>query len=173
MKTLYTAGDIERLASSGQTVLTLAPNDILTPLARDRARELGLQLRSGAETSPAAPAPRQPASRPPVVASGLAADALAAFTGLLQRARRDASAAPHLARHFDDLLQAIEQGAALQAPEQPHLGRLSRERRQALADGMKKMVVLGQFLFGPESATRRYDILWVLDALQAALADQS
>jgi hypothetical protein len=43
---LFTAESIERLASDeGVTELALARGDIITPLARDRARELGLTLR--------------------------------------------------------------------------------------------------------------------------------
>ena len=44
-KRLFTADTIERLVrEEGQTVLVLGQHDILTPLARDRARELGLAL---------------------------------------------------------------------------------------------------------------------------------
>ena len=45
MKQLFTAEIIERLVhEDGQTVLVLGRDDIITPLARDRARELGLEL---------------------------------------------------------------------------------------------------------------------------------
>ena len=44
-KELYTAEIIEKLAlEDGQTTLVLGKGDIVTPLARDRARELGLTL---------------------------------------------------------------------------------------------------------------------------------
>ncbi len=44
-KELYTAAIIEKLAlEDGQTTLVLGKGDIVTPLARDRARELGLTL---------------------------------------------------------------------------------------------------------------------------------
>ena len=41
---LYTAEIIENLAAAGETTLILSRGDIVTPLARDRARELGLTL---------------------------------------------------------------------------------------------------------------------------------
>ncbi len=45
MKQLFTAEIIERLVhEDGQTALVLGRDDIVTPLARDRARELGLKL---------------------------------------------------------------------------------------------------------------------------------
>ncbi len=45
MKQLFTAEIIERLVyEDGQTALVLGQDDIVTPLARDRARELGLTL---------------------------------------------------------------------------------------------------------------------------------
>ncbi len=45
MKQLFTAEVIERLVlEDGQTTLVLGRNDIVTPLAQDRARELGLTL---------------------------------------------------------------------------------------------------------------------------------
>ncbi len=45
MKQLFTAEVIERLVlEDGQTALVLGRNDIVTPLAQDRARELGLTL---------------------------------------------------------------------------------------------------------------------------------
>ncbi len=80
MKQLYTAEIIEKLVhEDGQTTLVLGKSDIVTPLARDRARELGLTLvwpeaedrdlpawsgaaQAGASPSPApAPAPASPA----------------------------------------------------------------------------------------------------------------
>ena len=167
MKTLYTASAIEALVSSGKTVLTLGPNDILTPLARDRARELGLQLRSGSETSPG----QQPAPRPPVAAPGLTSDALTAFTGLLQLARRDVANAPQLARCFDDLLRAVEQGEAITLPRSTHSASLPPEHRQALAEKIAQLTTLAHYLFGPDSPHRRYDILWTLVALQQMIAN--
>ena len=166
MKTLYTASAIEALVSSGQTALTLGPNDILTPLARDRARELGLQLRSGSETSPGPAAPQLSAPRPPVVAPGLASDALAAFTGLLQLTRRDQADAPHLARCFDDLLRAVDQGETITLPHSTYSASLPLERRQALAEKIAQLTTLAHYLFGPAAPHRRFDILWALTALQ-------
>jgi len=44
-KTVYSSGDIRRLAGEGTTVLELQPGDLVTPLARDDARQLGVTIR--------------------------------------------------------------------------------------------------------------------------------
>jgi 3-oxoacyl-[acyl-carrier protein] reductase len=52
MVSLYSAADIERLVSAGQRELVVEPGTILSPLARDRARELGLALRDERAAAP-------------------------------------------------------------------------------------------------------------------------
>jgi transaldolase len=72
MKTFYCAEDIEQLAAQGARQLILDDATILTDLARDASRRLGISLvyRSrGASAAPAAPPPRpassaEPATRP-------------------------------------------------------------------------------------------------------------
>ena len=169
MKTLYTATDIENLARNGQRTLTLGPDALLTPLAQDRALELGVELRWSQEKTPAAPSQAPASPRPPATPSGLAADALAAFVGLLQQVRDETADVPHLARCFGDLLRAVEQGDILPPPARPEPVRLPEDRRQALAARIEKLDALGRYLFGPVSASRRFDVLWTLDALKAAL----
>jgi ethanolamine utilization protein EutQ len=75
---LYTAETIEKLAQEdGQTTLVLGKGDIVTPLARDRARELGLTLIWPEQDDRALPAwsaaaqvspPRPPATAAPAPA---------------------------------------------------------------------------------------------------------
>ena len=166
MKTLYTAADIENLADSGQTTLLLTPSDILTPLARDRAREVGVDVRWEGAASPAAPSQPRISSRSPVAASGLAADALAAFVSLLQQTRTEIADVPHLAHCFDDLLRAVEQGDALHWPVASQRAGLSPDRQQVLGAQIEKMAALARYLFGPDSSHRRYDVLWALAAVQ-------
>jgi malate dehydrogenase len=73
MGRLLTAGDVEAAAKAGQP-LTLASGDRLTPLARDRAKELGVALMTGeAPKAPAvaaapAAAPAAAAPTPPLAA---------------------------------------------------------------------------------------------------------
>ncbi len=56
MKQLFTAEIIERLVlEDGQTTLVLGENDIVTPLAQDRARELGLTLVYPQQEDPSLP----------------------------------------------------------------------------------------------------------------------
>ena len=174
MKTLYTATDIEELAASGQRTLALGPDVILTPLARDRARELGVQLHSGAEPRrPAASSRPRTTSRPAAAATGLASDALAAFVGLLQQVRDDVADVPHLARCFDDLLRAVDQGDAMLLPERPQPVDLPEDHRQALAEQVAKLDALAQYLFGPDSSSRRFDILWALKTINSQLTSNN
>lgn len=44
MGRLLSAADIERLAREGRQVVTVGPDTVLSPLARDRARELGVRV---------------------------------------------------------------------------------------------------------------------------------
>lgn len=175
MKRLYTATDIDELAATGQRVLFLAQDAILTPLARDRARERGLQVQVGSSSSPdhpASPAASPSATPSPAAASfsGLAADARQAFISLLQQARAQTADIAHLAQCFDDLLRATEQGAPLHLPAHPQPVHLSTERQQALATTVQQLLALGRYLFGPDAALRRFDILWALTTLEALLA---
>jgi malate dehydrogenase len=55
MGRMLTAGDVEAAAKAGQG-LAMASGDRLTPLARDRAKELGVALLTGGAPSAAAPA---------------------------------------------------------------------------------------------------------------------
>jgi len=166
MKKLYTVADIESMAGRGQMMLILDAHDIITPLARDRARELGVQLRSGSTDAPSPPS--SPTPTPAVAATpGLTTDALTAFIGLLKQARETSADTPQLARRFDDLLLAVEQGQTihLQAAVQP--ASLPADRRDALAGMIGKLTVLGRYLFGPDSPHRRFDILWALTELSS------
>ncbi len=65
MGRMLTAGDVEAAAKAGQG-LALASGDRLTPLARDRAKELGVALLTGGAPSAAAPvsAPAAPVPTP-------------------------------------------------------------------------------------------------------------
>ena len=166
MKTLYTAADIETLAHSGQRTLLLGPDDILTPLARDRARELGFGVHVNASVASAS-APQRRLTKP--LTAGLRADAQLALCELLRQAREETVDVSHLAQCFNNLLRAVEEGDSLSLPRRPRVAGLSPERTRALAGRVGKMAALGQFLFGPESSHRRFDILWALTALKTLL----
>ena len=61
-KTFYTERDIEDLAAQGAQSLPVDENTVLTELARERARKLGIEIVEGdaspkAETEPEQPAP--------------------------------------------------------------------------------------------------------------------
>lgn len=167
MKKLYTATDVEMLANSGQRALLLSANDILTPLARDRARELGIDVSLGRQQPPSSAPPASP--RPPVVAAGLASDALAAFVGLLRHLREEMADTPPLSRCFEDLLRAVTQGESLHPPAQPLPARLPADRRQDLIVQVEKLNALAHYLFGGNSSSRRFDILWMLEALKSSI----
>lgn len=73
MGRMLTAADVEAAAKAGQP-LPVAPGDRLTPLARDRAKELGVALLEGGAATAAKPAaavsePAAPAPAPRPVAS--------------------------------------------------------------------------------------------------------
>ncbi len=71
-KELYTAEIIEKLVhEDGQTTLVLGKGDIVTPLARDRARELGLTLVYPQQDDPTLPAWSAASQRSPAPASAL------------------------------------------------------------------------------------------------------
>jgi ethanolamine utilization protein EutQ len=56
-KRVYAKAEIEKTKAEGKTVLKLEPGDVLTPLARDTALELGVTIVEPGETAPAAAAP--------------------------------------------------------------------------------------------------------------------
>ena len=62
MKTFYCTEDIERLAAQGKTELIVDENIVLTDLARDAARQLGLSLVYRSRSKPAAVVPAVPPS---------------------------------------------------------------------------------------------------------------
>jgi hypothetical protein len=62
-KTFYTERDIEDLANQGVTSLVVSDDVVLTDLARDRARRLGVDLVSPRDE--AKPAPREPQASQP------------------------------------------------------------------------------------------------------------
>ena len=63
MARMLTAADVEAAAKAGRT-LAIGPGDRLTPLARDRAKELGVALAEGPPAPAAARAPRAPSAAP-------------------------------------------------------------------------------------------------------------
>jgi len=73
MKQFYTDKDIEELCRKGVTSLQITDDVVLTDLAYEKARRLGVQLVDGAELPPAAPVrpylsePNPPTSTPKVV----------------------------------------------------------------------------------------------------------
>lgn len=58
-KTFYTERDIEDLASQGVNSLLVDENVVLTDLARDRARRLGIELLKESDSRPSS-APKRP-----------------------------------------------------------------------------------------------------------------
>ena len=62
MKTFYCAEDIERLAAEGKTELVVDRDTVLTDLARDTARQLGISLTKRAQAGPVAVVPSTPVS---------------------------------------------------------------------------------------------------------------
>ncbi len=67
MRIFYTAEDIEGLAASGVTRLEIGPGVAMTDLARETARDLGIEL--------VAPGAQAPAQAAPAPASGAVAGA--------------------------------------------------------------------------------------------------
>ncbi|TVR91660.1 MAG: DUF861 domain-containing protein [Spirochaetaceae bacterium] len=67
-KNLYTEAEVRKLASQGVGVLHLRPDDLITPLAQDTARELGMRIERVAAAPPAtavdAPSPGSAAQAP-------------------------------------------------------------------------------------------------------------
>ena len=168
MKKLYTVTDIDELVARGQHSLSLGPDVILTPLARDRARELGVQLQTG-------PAPKSEGSLPgsyssyPPQATNSVADNRSALVNLLQQIRTDVANNPFMARWLDELLRAVEQDDALRLDHTIKFVNLPGDRRQQVAKKASQAYVWANRLFGPESSHRRFDILWALTILTRAL----
>ena len=88
MGRMLTAADVEAAAKTGQP-LAVAAGDRLTPLARDRAKELGVALQQdvAAKVPPAAPAPWSPrpaaaVPAPPAVAAPPASATTTAGSGI-------------------------------------------------------------------------------------------
>jgi hypothetical protein len=64
VKTFYCMEDIERLAAQGKTELIVDENTVLTDLARDMARQLGISLVYPSRSRPVAVVPSVSASGP-------------------------------------------------------------------------------------------------------------
>lgn len=80
MKKLVTAKEVEASAASGQKVLYVDDNTIITPAAKDAAREAGITISTGTpqpepEAVPAAPAPAAPKPQKVVLTAPTAAPA--------------------------------------------------------------------------------------------------
>ncbi len=60
MKTFYCAEDIERLAAQGKTELVVDEDTVLTDLARDTARQVGISLVRRGQSNPVAVVPSTP-----------------------------------------------------------------------------------------------------------------
>jgi hypothetical protein len=69
VKTFYCVEDIERLAAQGRTELTLDEDAILTDLARDMARQLGVTLVFRSRSKRVAVVPARPATAAPIGSS--------------------------------------------------------------------------------------------------------
>ena len=61
MKTFYCAEDIERLATLGKTELSVDADTVVTDLARDTARQLGISLVYPSRSKPVPVVPSIPA----------------------------------------------------------------------------------------------------------------
>lgn len=143
---LYTADAIEKLAQDGQTALMLGKGDIVTPLARDRARELGLTLVWPEQDDPALPA----------------------WSGAAQARAHDAPApAPAAPASPTPLEQRVQQAVAnaLGAANPPGTGAASPRGRQVLrVDG--RSVEMAPFPFNirrPEMDVRLADVITARD----------
>jgi hypothetical protein len=62
VKTFYCAEDIEGLAAQGRTELVVDENTVLTDLARDAARQLGISVKYRTQANPVAVVPSGPSS---------------------------------------------------------------------------------------------------------------
>ncbi len=165
MPTYLTATDIDNLARRGKRSLALRPDDRLTPLARDRARELGMELRL-ASTGP---------DVPPGYTWPRADEAHAAFLQALRDYRKALAPAPMLANLLDAVIQAAEDGPAVMLPKHLQLAAhgFSWTKRRALLDPLRILIIWAHRLYGPRTLHRRYDILWALAEIQRCLSKPS
>ncbi len=163
MSTFYTLTDIDNLARSGTRVVILKPGTRLTPLARDRARELGLEIREEAARGPRVP---------PGYTYPPADQAHALFLEHLRRFRDHLAPAPILAQVVDDLIQAASGGPAIHLPSRTQLAMhgLALTKRRKLQDELIILTIWAHRLYGPRASQRRYDILWALAELQLCLS---
>ncbi len=164
--TFLTATDIDALVRGGQRVLILKAAVRLTPLARDRARELGVELRSDEAGGP---------RTPPGYTYPPAAQAHGAFLAQLREFRRLVAPAPALARLVDDMIAAAEGGPSVRIPPRLQLAMhgFSPTKRQQLLDPLQILILWSPRLFGPRAPHRRYDILWALTELRRCLSTTS
>jgi len=78
VKTFYCAEDIEGLAAQGRTELVVDENTVLTDLARDAARQLGISVKYRTQANPVAVVPSGPASGLSIGATARALGAVSA-----------------------------------------------------------------------------------------------
>lgn len=132
---IITANHVEKARAAGSTTLRVSPGDVVTPSARDRARELGLGIEASAPA--AAPAP---ATAP---AGGAAtATATRPATGLttqVAESRRQRSMLEFVAglksyNHYRDSVQAFMPREAAFEAETGHKPRNAREALALISD---------------------------------------
>jgi len=163
--TYLTVTDIEELARRGKRSLALRLDQRLTPLARERARELGMELRQ----LPTGP------DVPPGYTWPPASEAHAAFLQALRDYRDALAPAPVLASLVEQIIQAAEGGPAVALPRRVSLAAhgFSWSKRRTLLDPLRILLIWAHRLFGPQSSQRRYDILWALAEIQQCLSNPS
>ena len=166
MPSYLTAADIDDLARRGKRSLVLKPDMRLTPLAWDRARELGMDLRADEPGGP---------RTPPGYTYPPAAEAHDAFVATLQEFRRLVSPAPMLARLVDALLRAADDGPSVRIPPRLQLAMhgFSPTKRRQLLHPLEILILWAPRLYGPRAPHRRYDILWALAELHRCLSNPS
>lgn len=164
--TFLTALDIDNLARQGKRTLDLKPDARLTPLAWDRVRELGIELREQKQGGP---------QTPPGYTYPPASEAHHAFVQGLRALRSQVSPAPVLARLVDSVIIAAEGGPAVTLPSHLQLAAhgFSWMKRRELSNSLRILILWAPRLFGPQAAHRRYDILWALLELERCLSNPS
>jgi hypothetical protein len=160
-RVFITAAEVERRARRGQRTLDLGAAASLTPLARERAQELGMTIRR-------AQVPRTP---PPGYTFPPASEAHARFVEALEALQGALAPAPRLARLAGDVLRAAHQGPCIELPPPRQLAAhgFSWAKRRQLLPQVQILLLWAHRLYGPRAPQRRYDILWGLDALRQAL----
>lgn len=98
-KKCYTAQDIKKLAAQKVCELRLQKGDLLTPLARDEAREAGVRILE-AEAAPSQPHPPSP-SLPPGGSGGLEEQVRQIVANLLESEKPAARAPSTAVTHVD------------------------------------------------------------------------